>query len=298
LNTILFLSLDGVSLVQVVALDLTGKTSLITGANSGLGFAVAKRFAAQGADTIMVCRSREKGEKAIDDIMKEHPDATVRLMMCDLSSMESIQRFIEAFKEEYTKLDILYNNAAVMKEHRTVTDDGFEMMFQVNYLAPFILMNSLREQLRNGSSPQIINNGRPSNKLRLDLDDLQFTKKYHMYGSFFETKLCLLFANLEASRRFVNDDISVTMIDPGPFKSDLVRDIKLAGWFKNVVSHSVDTAAENMLYVITLDAKKNGRLYKHREEYPLTEYWTDINVGNQLWSMTESYISDISNIDE
>ena len=132
-------------------MTLLGKNCLITGANTGLGLAVSKKIANMGANTIMLCRNKEKGENAILEIKKETPDASVELMICDLSSMKSIQSFIEEFKGKYSKLDLLYNNAAVMKQKRTVTEDGFEMMFQVNYLASFILMNSLLELLNTSS---------------------------------------------------------------------------------------------------------------------------------------------------
>jgi len=273
-------------------MSLVGRNCLITGANTGLGLAVAKRFATLGADIILLCRNKEKGENAVLEIKKEIPNALVELMICDLSSFKSIQSFIEEFKVKYSKLDILYNNAAVMKQKRTITEDGFEMMFQVNYLASFILMNSFLELLKNGSSPQIINNGRPADKYRLDMDDLQFSKNYNMYHSFFKTKLCLLFANLELSGRYENDGIIVTMIDPGPFKSDLVKDVPLMGWIKNLFSSSVDKAAENILYHITSDEAKNnsGKVFKEKQEKPLTEYWKDTEVREQLWSATESLI--------
>ena len=122
-------------------MTFTGKNCLITGANSGLGFAVSKKFASMGANTILVCRNEEKGKNALLEIKKETPNASVDLMICDLASMKSIQSFIGDIKGKYSKLDLLFNNAAVMKRKRTVTEDGFEMMFQVNYLAPFILMN-------------------------------------------------------------------------------------------------------------------------------------------------------------
>ncbi len=276
-------------------MTLSGKNCLITGANTGLGLAVSKKFASMGANAILLCRNKEKGENAVHEIKEETPNASVELMICDLSSMTSIQSFIEEFKGTYSKLDILYNNAAVMKKKRTVTEDGFEMMFQVNYLASFILMNSFLELLKNSSSPFIINNARPSNKLRLDMDDLQFLNNYQMYNSFFKTKLCLLFASLEHSRRPESDDIPATMIDPGPFKSDLVRDVPLMGWFKNLFSHSVDKAAENILYHITSDEleNKNGKVFKEKQEWPLTEYWKDTSISERLWSVTESLIKNI-----
>jgi NAD(P)-dependent dehydrogenase (short-subunit alcohol dehydrogenase family) len=271
---------------------LSGKTCVVTGANTGLGLVVSKRFADIGTNTILLCRNKEKGENAVQQIRKETPSASVELMICDLSSMKSIRSFIEDFKGKYQKLDILYNNAAVMKQKRSITEDGFEMMFQVNYLAPFTLMNSLLKLLKNGSSPCIINNGRPSDKLRLDMEDLQFAKKYSMYQSFFKTKLCLLFTSLELSRRQESEGITVTMVDPGPFKSDLVRDVPLVAWFKNLFSSSVDKAAENILYHITSDnlIDKKGKLFKEKQEYPLTEYWKNKSISERLWLITESMI--------
>jgi NAD(P)-dependent dehydrogenase (short-subunit alcohol dehydrogenase family) len=276
-------------------MTLSGKNCLITGANAGLGFAISKKFASMGAHTIMLCRNKDKGENAVQEIENEMPDASVELKICDLSSMKSIQSFVEEFKGKYVKLDILYNNAAVMKQKRTVTEDGFEMMFQVNYLASFLLMNSFLELLKNSSSPIIVNNGRPSYKVRLDMDDLQFSNEYHMYNSFFKTKLCLLFATLELSRRPESDGIPVTMIDPGPFKSNLVRDIPLMGWFKNLISSSVDKAAENILYHVTSGELKNksGKVFKEKKEWPLSDYWKDTNISERLWSVTESLIENI-----
>jgi len=277
-------------------MTLSGKDCLITGANTGLGLAVSKKFANMDANTIMLCRNKEKGENAVFEIKKEIPNASVELMTCDLSSMKSIQSFVKDFKGKYSKLDILYNNAAVMKQKRTVTEDGFEMMFQVNYLASFILMNSFLELLKNGSSPYIINNGRPNYKLRLDMDDLQFSKNFQMYNSFFKTKLSLLFANLELSRREESNGISVTMIDPGPFKSDLVRDMPIMGWLKNLFSSSVEKAAGNILYHITSDAankNKNGKVFKEKQEWPLSDYWKDTSISTKLWSVTESLINNV-----
>ncbi len=274
---------------------LKGKDCLVAGASSGLGLAVSRRFAEMGAHTIMLCRNQERGENAVALIEREVPEASVELAICDLASMKSIKSFIKEFRGRFSKLDLLYNNAAVMKPKRTVTEDGFEMMFQVNYLASFIFMNSFLELLKNGSSPQILNNGRPSEKLRLDFDDLQFSKKYSMYNSFFKTKLCLLLSSLELSRRPESAGIAVTMADPGPFESELVREVPWFGWVKNLMSSSVDKAAENILYVVTSDEAKNksGKLYKEKQEIPLTPYWSDRAIGERLWATTESMVKSI-----
>jgi len=274
-------------------MDLSQKDCLVTGASSGLGFAVSKKLAGMGAHVILLCRDKLKGENAIHAIKQEVPNASVELMLCDLASMASIRQFIERLKTEHAKLDLLFNNAAVMKRRRTVTVDGFEMMFQVNYLAPFMFMNAFVDLLKKGSSSQVISNTLPSYSLRLDLDDLQSTRRYRMYNDFFLTKLCLLFATLEFARKHEEDGITTFMAVPGTFKSDLVRETPFLGWFKNLFSAPVDRAAENILYVITADPvrNKNAKAFKEREEWLLSAYWQDRATRERLWSITTSLIN-------
>jgi NAD(P)-dependent dehydrogenase (short-subunit alcohol dehydrogenase family) len=126
------------------------RTYLVTGASTGLGLAVSRRFAQEGAHVVMVCRSQEKGQDAVLDIRKTAPESSVDLMLCDLASLKSIYGFLSDFRARYSKLDLLFNNAAVMKRKRTITDDGFETMFQVNYLAPFLLSKELLGSLKGG----------------------------------------------------------------------------------------------------------------------------------------------------
>jgi NAD(P)-dependent dehydrogenase (short-subunit alcohol dehydrogenase family) len=276
-------------------MNLSGKYCLVTGASSGLGLAVSKLLAEKGAHTILMCRDKMKGENTLKEIKAITPHASLNLMICDLASINSIRNFIKEFKEKYTSLDVLFNNAAVMKQKRTVTADGFEMMFQVNYLAPFILTNEFIDLLKNSASPFIINLARPEYKVKLDMDDLQFSKKYKMWNSFFVTKLYLLLAGLEFSRRYEKDGITVSMIDPAsrPFKSELGRDIPLVGWFKNLFSAPVDEAAENILFHIASDEmkKKNGKLFRGKQKWSLSDYWEDTNISQHLWSVTESLIN-------
>jgi retinol dehydrogenase-13 len=267
---------------------------LITGANSGLGLAVSKRLAGLGANTILLCRTQESGDSAIEEIRKESPKASVRAMICDLASMASVDKFVADFVADYAALDLLFNNAAVMKRERTITEDGFEMMFQVNYLAPFILMNSFLEQLRRSPLHLVLNNARPADNLRLDFDDLQFSKRYSMYSSFFQTKLCLLLASIELAHRPEGRGVSILMVVPGrPFKSALVREAPWPiGWLKNLFSATVNEAAEDILYVAQSEeiSQRTGQVFEKGKMVPLPSYWRDADTRRRLWADTEAML--------
>jgi len=203
-------------------MSLSGKICVVTGASSGLGLATTKQFTRLGAKVILICRDPEKGENAISEIQREVPNASVELMISDLTSFESVRNFIEKFKTNRSQLDILFNNAAVMKMQRTVTRDGFETMFQTNYLAPFILTMSFLDLLKKSAPAQVINIAVPSHKLRLDFNDLQSSNHYGAWDSFFKTKLCLLLFTIELSRRVDGSGVTVVSTAPGSFKSNLV----------------------------------------------------------------------------
>ena len=106
--------------------DLSGKVIIVTGANTGLGFEAAKEFARKGAQTILACRNTEKGEKALAKIKDEIPKAQAEVRELDLASLKSISEFAEKFKTDYSRLDVLMNNAGIMFVPYRQTEDGFE----------------------------------------------------------------------------------------------------------------------------------------------------------------------------
>ncbi|MHA2272132.1 MAG: SDR family NAD(P)-dependent oxidoreductase, partial [Candidatus Hodarchaeales archaeon] len=127
--------------------DLSGKTAVVTGANSGTGLQAAKVLASKGAEVIMACRSMEKGEAAAGEIREEYPDTTVKVMQLDLADLSSVRSFAEEFNQTYSSLDILLNNAGVMQTPQLKTADGFELQFGTNHLGHFALTGLLLEPL-------------------------------------------------------------------------------------------------------------------------------------------------------
>lgn len=271
---------------------LTGKNCLVTGASSGLGLEVSKQLCKLGAHVILLCHNKNKGHEAIKKIQIETPGASTDLMICDLSSIKSVNEFLEAFKRKYSKLHLLFNNAAVIKKQFTKTEDNIETMFHVNYLAPFILSNSLTNELKNTSSSRIINIGFPDEKYHLDFEDLQSQKKYSSLDSFFKTKLCVSYFSLELKKRLTKTNVEVINTDPGPgsFKSNIVREFPFVGFFKNLFAKPVKKVAENIIYLAfsnEIDLSSNN-IFSGRKKQDLTDYWSDENIRQKLWSITES----------
>src|SRR6266699_4788605 len=159
--------------------SMQDRVCLITGANSGIDKATALGLAQMGATVIMVCRDRAKGEEAQKEIKTKSGNDAVGLMLADLSSQESIRQLAENFQQHYEQLHVLINNAGVANLTRRETSDGFEMMFAVNYLAPFLLTNILLEKLKASAPARIVNVSSESHQAGyIIMDDLQSEKKY------------------------------------------------------------------------------------------------------------------------
>jgi len=124
------------------------KIVMITGANSGIGKAASLALAKMGATVVMVARSKERGEAAKAEIIKESQNNSIDLLLADLSSLESVRQLVTEFQRKYPKLHVLINNAGLFNRGRHVTTDGYENTFATNYLAPFLLTNLQLETLR------------------------------------------------------------------------------------------------------------------------------------------------------
>ncbi|MFM9918630.1 SDR family oxidoreductase [Lacisediminihabitans sp. H27-G8] len=183
--------------------DLSGRLAIVTGANSGLGFALTSRLAAAGAEVVLAVRNWAKGEEAIARIRADVPTARLRMLPLDLSSLGNISTFAAMFTAEGRALDLLINNAGVMMPpKRGTTEDGFELQFGSNYLGHFALTAHLLPQLRAAGSARVVSlSSILARAGRFDWDDLQAEKHYSPQGSYGLSKLSMLVFARELQRR-------------------------------------------------------------------------------------------------
>ena len=202
------------------------KICMITGANSGIGKATAVGLAEMGARIVMVCRNKERGESAQQEIIEKTGNKNVDLLICDLSSQEQIRKLVSEFKQKYHNLHVLINNAGIVLSKRILSVDGIEMNFAVNYLAPFLLSNLLIDVLKKSAPSRIINVSSGVHKMAsMDFDDLQGeNKKYGAFKNYGVSKLALTLFTYELSRRLEGARVTVNAVHPGVVRSNLGRD--------------------------------------------------------------------------
>jgi NAD(P)-dependent dehydrogenase (short-subunit alcohol dehydrogenase family) len=184
--------------------DLSGKLAIVTGANSGLGFGLARRLSAAGADVVMAIRTKAKGEKAIEEIHATVPDAKLTIKSLDLSSLAAVAALGEQLNADGRPIDILINNAGVMTPpERDTTVDGFELQFGSNHLGHFALTAHLLPLLRAANGARVVSlsslAARQSGSIHFD--DLQFEKSYAPMSAYGQSKLANLIFALELDRR-------------------------------------------------------------------------------------------------
>ena len=207
--------------------DLSGKTIIITGANSGTGFSATKFMSAKGATVIMACRNPQKAEKALLSIKSENPNAELDFIQLNLGDLASVKKFAEAFKEKYTSLDILINNAGVAQTPDLKTKDGFEMQMGINHLGHFALTSYLVERLASTKNSRIAVVGSMNGEQgKMYFDDLFFEGEYDAMSAYNQSKLATHLFAYELGKRFENVGMGVEVLaaNPGFIKTNILKE--------------------------------------------------------------------------
>jgi len=291
--------------------DLQGKTVVVTGANSGLGYEATRMFAERGADVILACRSVDRGKDAVRSIRDTVEDPSLSVGALDLASLDSIRNFAETLMSEETPIDILCNNAGVMAIPRTKTEDGFEMQFGVNHLGHFALTGLLLERLIEtpGESRVVTHSSGAHKQGKINFDDLQHGSSYSRWGAYAQSKLAnLLFAyELDRKLNAAGAPVVSTACHPGYAATNLQRrgaemdgsKLKLAmmNVANRVFGQSPAMGALPMVYAAVEPTLTGGEYVGpsgllDMRGYPETQRSSDRSyseeTATQLWDVSES----------
>ncbi|KAL4647196.1 dehydrogenase/reductase SDR family member 13-like [Arapaima gigas] len=206
-----------------------GKTVIVTGGNTGIGKTTAIDLARRGARVILACRSKERAEAAVREIIQESGNNQVVYMQLDLASLKSVRSFAETFLKQEARLDLLINNAGVYLDGRT--EDGLQMMFAVNHLGHFLLTNLLLERLKACAPSRVVNlSSVAHNWGKIDFDCLNTHKALrigtYLGGVFMiysDSKLCNVLFTHELAKRLQGTGVTCYSLHPGSIKTELLR---------------------------------------------------------------------------
>jgi NAD(P)-dependent dehydrogenase (short-subunit alcohol dehydrogenase family) len=217
--------------------DLSGKVIIITGGNSGLGFWSVKAFAEKGAEVILASRSKENGEKAKAEVLKEVSEGKIEVAELDLADLGSVRMFAKNFQEKHTRLDVLLNNAGIMTTPYFKTKDGFEGQVGTNHLGHFALTGLLLPVLEKTPKSRVVNVSSMAHKQgKMDFSNLLFEngKGYSPMKAYGRSKLANLLFTYELQRFFEANDIDSISVaaHPGVSQTNLARHLEDKLFFK------------------------------------------------------------------
>ncbi len=271
-------------------MSMDGKICMVTGANSGMGKATAIGLAKMNATVVMVCRNKELGEKAREEIINQTGNKNIDLLLCDLSSQEQIRKLVNEFKQKYQNLHVLINNAGVMLKKREISVNGIEMNFAVHVLAPFLLTNLLLDVLKKSAPSRIINVASAAHKrAKIDFDDLQSeNKKYRLFTVYGVSKLAEILFTYELSRRLEGTGVTANAVHPGVVNTNLGRDqSNFSQWFARKFFKSPEEGAETSIYLASSPEVEGitGKYFSNKQPKESSEESYNEEYAKKLWKI-------------
>ena len=284
---------------------MKGKTVIITGANTGIGKSTAIDLASRGARIIMACRSLERGQAALNDIVKQTGNNDIILKHLDLSSFKSVRKFAEEIYSSEEKIDVLINNAGLVSTtERQVSKDGLELTMAVNHFGHFLLTNLLLDLLRRSAPSRIVVVSSRAyysiayTKSHIKLDDLQFEKSYNKWEAYGQSKLANILFTRELAKRLKGTGVTANSLHPGVIFTELGRYAlsenvnKFLNFISPVVMKTLEEGAQTTIHLAVSEdvANVTGKYFVDCEETKPAHTAEDDDGAKRLWELSEKIV--------
>ena len=281
--------------------DLLGKTYLVTGGNSGIGYEAIRNFASRGAGVILVCRSKEKGRKALENIKLETGNDSLFLYIADFSSLISVNRFAKKISKDFSKIDVLCNNVGGANATRMVTGEGFEMTFVTNHLSGFLLTKMLLPLLSISTNEEparvIFTSSYGHAHSALNFDDLELRKGYSSLRAYGRSKLMNLLTAREFSLRCQRENIVFSSFHPGAVRTPIWSKGGSASRFIGFVLFpfliNVKRGSDTFIWLASSQDQRaleaDGQYFFKRKRARVATHATTA-ASSELWDLTEKLV--------
>ena len=274
-------------------MELKNKTAIITGATSGIGRVTAIDIAREGARMVLPVRNIEKGKALKDEIEKETGNTNVEIMHCNLASLDSVRQFAKDFQKKHDKLHLLVNNAGLWETKRKESDDGIEMNFAVNHLAPFLMTNLLLDTIKKSAPARIISVASNAHKYgKMRFNDPEGKKSWGSMQSYAQSKLANILFTRRLARDLEGSGVTANCLHPGVVNTQLFS--KLPGVIQKISSLFMITpekGAQTSIYLATSPDVENitGEYFDKQKIAKTTAHARDMQVADTLWEVSKEY---------
>jgi NAD(P)-dependent dehydrogenase (short-subunit alcohol dehydrogenase family) len=272
------------------------KTIVITGGTSGIGLAAAEALAARGEDVVIVGRNEIRARIAAAQAKAgAGKEATVGTLVADLSSQASVRKLAEEIRDRYPAVDVLVNNAGAMYTARQLSEDGLELTWAVNHLAPFLLTTLLLDRLKARSDARIITTASDAHiGAHIPFDDLLAERSYRGFRRYKETKLANILFTLELARRLEGTGTAAYCFHPGLVATGFNRNngvlMDLAMRLIMVGARTPRQGAQTLVWLATAPGRDlaSGAYYVDMKQRAPSPEAKDTQAAKRLWEVSEA----------
>lgn len=263
---------------------MKGKIVLVTGSTDGIGQQTALELARMGAHVLVHGRSEQRAAAVRDEIRRLSDNPHVDAIAADLAALRHMRQLANTLRQRYDRLDVLINNAGVFMNERRLTEDGLEMTFAVNHLAPFLLTQLLMDSLQAAHDARIITVSSVAHqRATVDFDDLQGERQFDGYRAYALSKLGNILFTYELAERLAGTGITANCLHPGVITTKLLQ----TGF--NMSGASLQQGAATSVYLASSQEVANvtGTYFVDKRPTPSAPLTHDRELRQRFWRVSE-----------
>ena len=278
---------------------MNGRTCLITGATDGIGKEAAIELAKKGCNLILIGRSKEKGEKVVEQIRKvaeSHVD--IDYFTADLMLMKEVSRVADEVSRKYPRIDILLNNVGAVFAFRGVTEEGFERTFALNHLGYFLMTKKLLPLVEKSDYKRIVNVSSSAHYgIDFEFDNINGEKKYTGFDTYKKSKLANVMFTYELAKRIEGTGITANCLHPGFVSTNFGKNnsflwrnfIRVAMW---LIAINVKDGAKTSIHLACSDEVKDitGKFFANCEVKKGSSKAKNEEHNQKLWELSEEFV--------
>jgi len=270
------------------------KICIVSGATSGIGKVTATALASQGAQIIMLCRNKDKGEQVKEEIIHKTGNTNIRFFLVDFSSQKDIRKAAEEINASVPHIDLLVNNAGAFYDKRTVTEDNLELTFAVNHIGYFLLTQLLLDKIKKAPKARIVNVASQAQMMgSIYFDDINLEKGFMPMKAYAQSKLANIMFTFELAEKLKDTGITVNCLHPGVVNTGFSKNgTSLFTTLFNSASRffmTPEQGAQTSIWLATSPEVEgiSGKYFARKKEIRAKKIAYDKQARKRLWELSE-----------